>query len=63
MEIGLLRECDAMKKHSLTPEELKAALDLHQPVVDRFKICRCVEYDYIHTVGDHEAREKVGYVD
>ena len=47
-----------MKRLKITPEELKAALDLHQPVVDRFKICRCVEYDYIHTVGYHEALEK-----
>ena len=42
------------KNKLITPEELNSALEMMMPA-DKARMCRCVEYDYAHTVGYHEA--------
>ena len=39
-------------KLKITPSEVESALAMQMP---RDRLCRCVELDYQHTVGWHEA--------
>ena len=45
------------KPPRITREEVEAVLNMNMPL-PKDLICRCVDYDYLHTRGWHEAMAK-----